>query len=220
MPPLRDVLPILSGRPIDFPKGASRFRALIDLAALGGRGDRAALALDEAGLLDPAELAAVPLAEVVDVLRDARVETDPKVVRLLQRLAGWYASHREDLEDAPTPGEDRTPFPRDELAAINGIGRATADAIALQVFGLVAYPLDRATYRILVRHGWIDVTADYDDAAGVLIAATEAEPADLARVSLDFADVGRRFCKPAGPRCEPCPLKALLPEGGPIAVDG
>ncbi|WP_165065050.1 endonuclease III [Paludisphaera rhizosphaerae] len=220
MPPLRDVLPVLRGRPIDFPKGASRFQALIDLAVFGGRGDPAASALDEAGLLDPAELAAAPLAEVADVLRDARVEADPRLVRLLQRLAGWYASHREDLEHEPGPGETQPPFPRDELAAINGVGRATADGIALHVFGQASYPVDRATYRILVRHGWIDVTAEYDDAAQALISAAEGDPADLARMSSDFADVGRRFCKPSAPRCEPCPLRVVLPDGGPIAVDG
>ena len=220
MPPLRDALPVLPGRPIAFPAGASRFEALLVFAAPGGRGDRLASALDEAGLLDPAELASTPLAAVVDALRDARVNADPKAVRLLQRLAGWYASHREDLEFEPAPGEDRPPFPEAELAAINGVGRATADGIALHVFGQASYPVDRATYRILVRHGWIDVTADYDEAAQALIAAADSDPAELARLSSSFADIGRRFCKPDGPRCEPCPLRAVLPEGGPISVDG
>ena len=220
MPPLRDALPALLGRSIVFPTGASRFEALIAFAAPGGRGDRMASALDPANLLDPAALASAPLEEVVDVLRDARIDADPKVVRLLQRLAGWYASHREDLEFEPGPGEDRPSFPKEELAAINGVGRASADGIALHVFGQATYPLDRATYRILVRHGWIDVTADYDEAAQAVVAAADGEPVELATISLAFADVGRRFCKPSGPRCESCPLKSVLPEGGPIAVEG
>lgn len=220
MPPLRDALPALGGRPVVFPAGTSRFEALIAFAAPGGRGDRVVSALDEAGLLDSAELGAAPLAEVVDVLHEARIDADPKAVRRLQRLAGWYASHRDDLQFEPAPGEDRLPFPVDELASINGVGRATADGIALHVFGRATYPLDRATYRILVRHGWIDVTADYDEAVQVLTAATDGDPAELARAASGFADIGRRFCKPSGPRCEPCPLKAFLPAGGPIAVDG
>ncbi|MDG3003766.1 hypothetical protein [Paludisphaera mucosa] len=206
------------------PPGPSRFEALIAFAASGslasGRGDRLASALDEAGLLDPEALATSPLAEVVDALRDARVEANPKAVRLLQRVADWYRGRRDELEREPAPGDDPPSTYADELAAINGVGRATADAIALHVFGAATYPVDRATYRILVRHGWIDPTVDYDEASHLLIEAAERDPGALAAASRVLSDVGRRFCKPSGPRCEPCPLKVVLPEGGPIPADG
>ncbi len=72
--------------------------------------------------------------------------------------------------------------------------------MALHVFGAATYPVDRASYRILVRHGWIDPTVDYEEASHLLTSAAESDPAILATISNGFADVGRRFCKPSGPR--------------------
>ena len=92
--------------------------------------------------------------------------------------------------------------------------------MALHVFASSTYPVDRATYRIMVRHGWIDPTADYDEAAQAVVASSEGDPSALVRFSLGFADVGRRYCKASAPRCGPCPLKSTLPDGGPIATDG
>lgn len=219
----RDAIEALRLDPAQAPRGPARFEALVALASGGlapGRGPRLASALGEAGLLDPDSLATAAIEEVVDALRDARVEANPKLVRLLQRLAAWYRDHRDDLEFEPGPGEDRPPFPHDALSAINGVGRATADGIALHAFGVAAYPVDRASYRIMIRHGWIDVTADYDEAAQALIAAADGDAGILAALSDAFESIGRRYCKASGPRCEPCPLKSALPEGGPIEVDG
>lgn len=216
-PPLRDAIAALRLAPARLPLGADRFEALLAFAAAGGR---SASGLQEAGFSDPDALATASLEEVVDALRDFRVEANPKLIRLLQRLAGWYRDHRDDLEFDPGPGEDRPSFPHDELSAVNGVGRATADGVALHVFGQPTYPVDRASYRIMVRHGWIDPTFDYDEASQAVVAAAEGDAPVLAALSDAFEDLGRRYCKASGPRCEPCPLKAVLPEGGPIEVDG
>lgn len=172
--------------------------------------------LEGAGLFDAKYLAAADPVEVADLLRESRLDPPIKIVRLLQRLASWYQSHRDELEGA---GDGALEFPtawRDELAAINGIGRATADAIALHVFGAAVYPVDRPTYRILIRHDWIDVTADYEEASQRLIDAADADPGALAMLARGLADVGKRFCKPAAPACEKCPLRSVLPTEGPI----
>ncbi len=216
---LRDAIAVLHLAPIQPPRGADRFGALVALAAASGRGERLASALDAEGLLAPDALATAALEEVVDSLRDARIEAAPKLVRLIQRLAGWYRDHRDDLEFEPGPGEDRPAFPHDDLRAINGVGRATADAIALCVFGEPVYPVDRASYRIMVRHGWIDPTADYDEASQAMVAAADGDAGILSALADAFEEIGRRYCKATGPRCERCPLRSLLPEGGPIEPD-
>lgn len=222
-PALLDAIASLRLAPVQPPRGADRFEALLAFAAAGtlapGRGARLASGLQEAGFTDPDSLATASLEEVVDTLRDIRIETDPKAVRLLQRLAAWYRDHRDDLEFEPNSGAEVPSFPHDDLTAINGVGRATADRIALHVFGSPVYPVDRATYRILVRHGWIDPTVDYDEASQAVVAA-EGEATRLAALSDALAGIGRRYCKSSGPRCELCPLKVVLPEGGPIEVDG
>ncbi len=222
-PPLRDAIAALELSPAPAPAGASRFEAVVAFLAgdaAAGRRPSLVSALDEAGFLDPEALATASLEEVVDAIASSRVKILPKDARLMQRVARWYLDHRDDLEFEPGPGEDRPSFPHDALSAVNGVGRATADGIALHVFGVPTYPVDRATYRIMVRHGWIDPTVDYDEASQAVVAAAEGDAAVLAALSDAFEGVGRRFCKPSGPRCEPCPLKVVLPEGGPIEADG
>ena len=74
-------------------------------------------ALEDADLLDPTELAAADPAEVVDLLREARLDPPVKTIRLLQRLASWYESHRDEIEAARrraprvpwTPGATNSP---------------------------------------------------------------------------------------------------------------
>lgn len=215
---LRDAIAVLHLAPIQPPRGSDRFRALVVLAA-GGKGERLAAALVEAGLSRPDVLASSVLEEVADALRDAGIEADPKLVRLLQRLAAWYRDRREDLEFEPGPGEDRPSFPHDDLRAIHGVGRASADAIALRVFGEPVYPVDRASYRIMVRHGWIDPTADYDEASQAVVVAADGDAGVLTALSDAFELIGRRYCKASGPRCERCPLRVVLPDGGPIEPD-
>jgi endonuclease-3 related protein len=223
-PSPRDAIEVLRLNPVEAPRGSARFEALVAFAAAGnlapGRGSRLTAALDQAGFLAPEALSTASLQEVVDALRDSRIEANPKLVRLLQRLAAWFRDHREDLEFEPGPGEDRPRLPLDGLSAIHGVGRATADAIALRVFGSPVYPVDRASYRVMIRHGWIDPTADYDEASQVLATAAEGDAAMLAALADAFETIGRRYCKASGPHCDHCPLKVVLPEGGPVDVNG
>lgn len=223
-PTIAQALAIPTGQSPAIPSGLSRFEALVALLGSktpgSNRGERLASALDEAGLLDPETLATIDLDELADALRDVGAQAPTTTLRLLQRVAAWSQSRRDELEDDDPLAEGVAESWRDELAGINGIGRATADAIALRVFGAAAYPVDRATYRIFVRHGWIDTTADYDEVASLIVGVCQEDPSALEALSRGLADIGRRFCKPAAPRCERCPLRPVLPPGGAIEVDG
>ncbi len=223
-PTIVRALAVPTGRREALLSGSSRFEALIAFVASrsleSNRGERLSTALAEAGLLEPETLATANLDEVADALRDARIEQPVKTLRLIQRIAAWYVSHRDGLESEPAPGWEFPTAWRDELAGLNGIGRATADALALQVFEMATYPVDRATYRIFVRHGWIDATAEYDEVSQMIVAVVAAHPPALVSFSQGMADLGRRFCKAAAPRCERCPLRSVLPPGGPLEADG
>lgn len=186
-------------------------------------------ALDEAGMLDPARLGPAHPLELDDILKQARVALAIKSLRPLQNLARWAVESGGPLTPESIAGL-ATETIRDEWRAINGIGLATADTLLLEGLGRASYPVDRATYRILVRHGWIDATADYDEARLLVerLARRRADGADLddgatARVLLDlgrwFAQVGRESCKPTAARCERCPLRPWLPESGPVEVE-
>ncbi len=102
---------------------------------------------------------------------------------------------------------------------LKGLGPATVDSILSRGLGRATYPVDRATYRILVRHGWLDPTADYDEARSVAESLAPDDSAMLTRLSAAFERVGRDFCKPTVAKCERCPLRSLLPEGGPREAD-
>jgi endonuclease-3 related protein len=175
-------------------------------------------ALREEGLSTPRNLAASDPAELVEVLRSAGVSASEKSLRTLHRVARWLNdSHNGSVEGLSDP---ENPVPteqlREELTAINGVGPATADALLLFGLNRPAYPVDRATYRILVRHGWLDPTADYDEARASVEDRSPDDPSTLARISRAFASIGREFCRAAAPRCDRCPLSPFLPDGGPL----
>src|SRR5262249_44308684 len=96
---------------------------------------------------------------------------------------------------------------------------ATADAILLFALGRAAYPVDRGTYRILVRHGWIDTSADYEEVSQLLVRLAGERPDELVRLSRGLVQVARQYCRVGSPRCTRCPLKAVLPEQGPLEPD-
>lgn len=167
-------------------------------------------ALRESGWIEPEALAEADPSAVADTWREAGARGLVKLVPALQRLARWAVDGL--VEGAPTEGL------RQGLRAIKGVGPASADAILLEGLGHAAYPVDRATYRVLVRHGWLDPSADYDEARSVVEGAFPDDPRGLSRLSAGFDRIGRAACKPSVAKCERCPLRPLLPEGGPYSA--
>jgi endonuclease-3 related protein len=171
--------------------------------------------LRDAGLLEPDALGEADPLEVADAFRARGVSAPAKVVGPLQRLAGWVAGRgsAEAIDAVPT---ERL---REGLRGLNGIGPASADAILL--FGLrrSTFPVDRASYRVLIRHGWLDPSADYDDARAAWERPAGDAPAALARLSAALEQVGREFCRAGVAKCERCPLRPFLPPGGPLEPD-
>ena len=189
----------------------------IELLAEPRAASTAFQALRDAGLTEPEALASADPLELDDVFKQARVRLAARSLKPLQRIARW-ASGR-DL-DADAVANLSTEAIREDWRALNGVGPATADALLLFALGRPTYPVDRASYRVLVRHGWLDPSSDYDEARSVLegIAPDDAEA--LAGLSIAFEKLGRDACKPSAPRCENCPLRPLLPDGGPVEVEG
>lgn len=169
--------------------------------------------LREADFLRPEELAQADLRELEETLRAGHVTIGPKPLRSAQRLAAWVVERGLAPDELASVSMSAL---RDSLLSVSGIGSATSDAILL--FGLEqpSYPVDRATYRILARHGWIDTTVDYEEARDTVLTAVGTDPASLVELSEAMVRVGREFCKLNGPRCERCPLRPWLPESGPI----
>jgi A/G-specific adenine glycosylase len=94
------------------------------------------------------------------------------------------------------------------LAALPGIGRSTAAAIAAQAHGTRVAILDGNVRRVLARHAGIDGEIERRDTQDRLWAEAEARlPADrMADYTQAIMDFGATFCRPRQPECPRCPV--------------
>jgi endonuclease-3 related protein len=198
---------------------------------------KAAAALDglrDSEMLAPDGLAGADVVELIDAVAEKGLSVSAGALAPLHRFARWLVQHHDGRIEALFDPHRSTEWLRGELASIKGIGMAGADAALLYALKRSAYPIDRATFRVLVRHGWLDPTATYDEARDLLLdcAASDActlDERDLAEsdvlaenlmeLAYGMDQVGRRYCRPAAARCDDCPLVSLLPEGGHRQTD-
>jgi endonuclease-3 related protein len=210
------------GLPRALNTGREPFEALVATVlgkALDGPKLNAALdALRDDGLLDPQTMAAAAMDEITEALTSAGLRAPRAVLAPLPRLARWLDElHHGSIEELTgLSSRVATEQIREELSAINGLGPVTADAALLHAFGRPTYPLDRATYRVLARHGWIEPEATREEAREVIESLAPDEPGELARLWVWFAQIGKDHCRSSAPRCERCPLRPYLPQTGPV----
>jgi endonuclease III related protein len=225
-PAIHEALAGRYGRPLALAPGLEPFETIVATVldrALDLKKRNAVLAaLREEGLLDPQALAESHPAELDDALRSERLAVSRAALAPLHRLARWLVElHHGTADELAGPDSlVSTAQLREELLTVNGIGPATADAVLLFALRRPVYPIDRPTYRILARHGWIDSDTGYDEARDVVERLAADDPATLERLSSWFEQVGREFCRAGGPKCERCPLRPFLPESGPVEPNG
>jgi endonuclease-3 related protein len=225
-PAIRDALADRYGHPEPPAAGLDPFEALVatvlDRALDARKRDAAVDALRDEGLLEPQALAESDPAEAEDALSAAGLKVPRTALAPLRKLARWLVDlHHGSADDLAGP-DSSTPTGRlrDELLTINGVGPATADAVLLHALRRPVYPLDRATYRVLIRHGWAEPESSYDEARDVVERLGAEDAGVLAQLSVWFERLGREFCRASVPKCERCPLRPFLPESGPIDPNG
>jgi endonuclease-3 related protein len=103
---------------------------------------------------------------------------------------------------------------RETLLEVSGIGPETADAIALYAAGKETFVADSYTHRILARHGWIDWESGYDEVRGWWMDGLPRDAALFNEAHALLVKTGKEFCR-TKPDCDGCPLRPMLPEGGP-----
>ncbi|HEU5116431.1 MAG TPA: hypothetical protein VFT74_07105 [Isosphaeraceae bacterium] len=164
----------------------------------------------DAGVLDAQALAEIDAEELSTLVGVTR--KPPRWAGVLRRLAAWYVERGE----AEGLQEVATEQLRESLRAINGLGPGSVDVVLLRGLNRAAMPVDRASARVLIRHGWIDSSQDYDEIRQTLEGLAPDDPEALSMLASGLEQVATKFCKPAKPRCEGCPLRPWLPESGPI----
>lgn len=126
---------------------------------------------------------------------------------------GYYARARNLLKAAQVcvaeHGSD-LPVTPDELEALPGIGKSTANAIYSQAFDQPAVVLDGNVKRVLSRHsaveGWPGKPAIHDQLWA--IAETLLPDGRGADYTQAIMDLGATLCKRSKPQCNECPVSA------------
>ena len=109
------------------------------------------------------------------------------------------------LEDAPVL--------RQKLLAVDGIGRETADSIALYAAGLPLFVVDAYTRRVFTRLGMLQGDEDYDTIQALFMRRLPADAGLYNDYHAQIVLLGKDFCRPR-PRCGDCPLDDLCPKRG------
>jgi endonuclease III len=165
-------------------------------------------------LATAAHCAAASPSSLMAALED--VPRGPQKSSVLIRLAQWWISEFGD-DDAPGWRAGLEHY-RAALRSIRGIGPETADRLLLFAGGLAVFPVDRAILRIAVRHGWLDWPVDDESAQSSMLSAFGRDVPEMQHAARRLKTIGAEFCGRI-PNCEACPLKAWLPEQGPLCVD-
>ncbi len=108
---------------------------------------------------------------------------------------------------------------RRQLLEVHGVGLETADSILLYAGGLPSFVVDAYTHRIFARHGWIGFDADYDQIQDYVQGELPADVPMYNEFHALLVRLGKDYCHKTSPKCAECPLRELLPSGGPLEPD-
>ncbi len=174
-----------------------------------GNVEKAIANLRTADLLTARRLHALGPAGIAPLIRPAGY-FNIKARRLWNVLDYLVARHGGMVENMQ---RHATEILREELLAVNGVGRETADSILLYALHRPIFVVDAYTQRILKRHGLAPESADYDALQKLFHNNLPANAQLYNEFHAQIVMIGKHHCKPT-PRCESCPLRELLPEGG------
>lgn len=173
---------------------------------------RKALAnLEAAGAMSVDVLHAMPAGQLAELIKPAGY-FNVKTKRLKNFIARLHRDWGGDLErflDRPVSSL------REDLLAVNGIGRETADSIILYAARKPTFVVDAYTYRILLRHRLIAREDDYEAIKELMESSLPCELELFNDYHAQLVAVGKTYCRPVA-QCEDCPLNAFPhdPEAG------
>jgi endonuclease-3 related protein len=95
---------------------------------------------------------------------------------------------------------------REDLLAISGVGRETADSIILYAACKPTFVVDAYTCRIMSRHGLVGPEDDYESVKDLMESLLPRELDLWNDYHAQLVAVGKTWCRPVA-RCEGCPLE-------------
>lgn len=103
---------------------------------------------------------------------------------------------------------------REDLLAVNGIGRETADSMILYAAKKTTFVVDTYTFRVLFRHLIIGPEDDYESVKDLMESSLPADADLFNNYHAQLVTIGKEYCKKTV-RCTGCPLENF--EHDPLA---
>lgn len=169
-----------------------------------GNVEKAIANLKQRGVLDPHAMLRLAPEALAELIRPAGY-FNIKTQRLRNFLGYFVESYGGDtlrMRERPLS------VLREELLAVKGIGRETADSILLYALDKPSFVIDAYTHRVLSRHFLITEEADYDEMQQLMMSSFPEDVPHYNEYHALLVRIGKDFCKPK-PQCENCPLNGL-----------
>jgi endonuclease-3 related protein len=169
-----------------------------------GNVERAIANLHAAGLLDAESLYRLTPTRLAELIRPAGYfNVKARRLKALVDLV-WcqYQGNLQDMFDQPTQQL------REELLAVKGVGRETADSILLYAGQHPTFVVDAYTYRVMYRHGLIDGEADYEEVKALFEDNIEPDVGLYNEYHALLVRLGKDHCRRRA-RCAGCPLEGF-----------
>jgi len=183
--------------------------AILTQSTLWRNVDLALAKLRGAGLLTPTAIEQVHVRRLQPLIRSAGYWRQK--ARALKSFARFlreeYQGSLDQMFDTPTI------VLREKLLGIFGIGPETADAVLLYAGQHGAFVVDAYTKRILVRHGWANDKAKYDDIRWQFERRFPGDVKTFNEFHALIVVAGKTWCRKHDPKCSECPLGRYLEEG-------
>ncbi|MDR0325580.1 MAG: endonuclease, partial [Oscillospiraceae bacterium] len=160
------------------------------------------------GNLTPERVEAMPPDELADTIRPAGFFNQK--AEYLKTLTAWFKRYGYSAENASRSGLEPL---REELLALRGIGKETADSILLYALELPTFVVDAYTSRLLTRLGCGPCPPlSYDAIKAYFEGGLESETALFNNLHAMIVINAKEHCR-AKPICKDCPLASVCGTG-------
>ncbi len=170
--------------------------------------------LKSSALASPLEATQTSAGQLAEIL--SPIPRGPQKSSVVRAVAAWWL---DQFGGALSPEWTRgVEFYRESLRAIRGLGPATVDELLLFAAQLKVFPVNRTVLRVAIRHGWLDLPLEDEEAQSFFVRGLQRAEIDPREFSRLLTKVGETHCG-REPKCDDCPLQPLLPLGGPLSPE-
>jgi endonuclease III related protein len=171
--------------------------------------EKALDAMRAQGRLSYAGLRSLPVSRLAALIRSSGTFNVKarRIAAFLAFLGSEFGGSVDAMRDAE-PAELRS-----KLLSVHGIGRETADSIALYAAGRPLFVVDGYTRRVFARLGLLQGDEAYDDIQQIFMGRLPKDAALFNDYHAQIVRLAKDVCRPR-PRCGECPLEDLCPKLG------